>query len=209
LRRILGAHVEVQARQHQGTTTSLYFYTMPLVQAEIRNESRPVLLLESEHRWLHIAIDLHFIARQLWRVNHVSIGLLEGDPSATQKEQLLRAEWQVHAKPDDSGHAQPHWHVLRAAGSADLPNFSQVVEQESGFRAFLGQMVADEPGSHDAFGHFHYAMMADWTGASPQGVRHVPCDELAVVKWIDGCVRYIRHQLAHVDRRAGGQVHRN
>lgn len=201
LSRALGVQrVEPQKRQYRGKT-SLYFFTAPLIEAEVRGHNRPVLPLPDGKRWLHIAIDLHFIADKCWRVHHVSIGLLQGDPSVLQKEQLLRAEWQIQEAADDSGHAQPHWHVLSAAGAADLPTFDEVVEAASGFRQFLSDEKPAPTGG--VFGYFHYAMVADWHRTPSLGPYHVLSDEAAVVSWVEGCVRYICHQLDYVDRKAG------
>ncbi|QIL19747.1 hypothetical protein [Thermomonas sp. HDW16] len=202
LKGVLGLHhVEHQSRRFRGTT-SLYFFTTPPAEAEVRGENRPVLPLPDGNRWLHIAIDLHFIADKYWRVNHISIGLLQGDPSTPQKEHVLRAEWQIHEAETDSGHAQPHWHVLSAAGVAELPMFDEVVEAIPGFEEFLAD-ARPKPAGNGTFGHFHYAMVTDWHRIPSTGPYQVLADEAAVVAWLEGCVRYIRHQLDHVDRKAG------
>lgn len=202
LGRALGlGNVEHQKRQHRGAT-SLYFFTAPPIEAEIRGHNRPVLPLPDGKRWLHVAIDLRFIADRCWRVNHISIGLLQGDPSTTLKEQVLRAEWQIHEATDDSGHAQPHWHVLRAAGIEELPTFDEVMEATPGFEEFLAEPQPKATGG-GAFGHFHYAMVTDWHRTPSTGPYQVLADEAALVIWLEGCVRYICHQLTHVDRKAG------
>lgn len=193
-------HVHHEKKQ-RGITTSLYFYSQPLVEAEIRGKNRRVLPMPDGKRWLHIAIDLHFIADKYWRVNHISIGLLQGDPSSTQKEAVLRAEWQIHQALDDSGHAQPHWHVLSAAGIGELPLFDEVVEAEPGFEAFLDK-PQPTPKTDQVFGHFHYAMVTDWHRTTSSGPYQVLANDAALVSWIEGCVRYIRHQLDHVDRKS-------
>ena len=194
-------HVEHSTWRYHGTT-SLYFFTTPRTEAEVRGQNRPVLPLPDGKRWLHVAIDLHFIADKYWRVNHISIGLLQGDPSTLQKEQVLRAEWQIHDAEDDSGHAQPHWHVLSAAGVTDPPRFDEIVEATPGFEEFLDET---QPKTLDngTFGHFHYAMVTDWHRTPSTGPCQVLDGEASVVSWLEGCVRYIRHQLDHVDRKAG------
>lgn len=203
LGRALGlGNVEHQKRQHRGTT-SLFFFAPPLIEAEIRGHNRPVLPLKDGKRWLQVAIDLHFIADKYWRINHVSIGLLQGDPSTTQKKQVLRAEWQIHEATDDSGHGQPHWHVLSTAGLEELPTFDEVVEATPGFEEFLSESSQAKPTSSGALGHFHYAMVTDWHCTSSTGPCQVLADEAALVSWLEGCARYICHQLAHVDRKAG------
>lgn len=196
-------HVEHTRQQFRGTT-SLYFFTAPRAEAEVRGQNRPVLPLPDGNRWLHIAIDLHFIADKHWRVNHISIGLLQGDPSLTQKQQVLRAEWQVHNAIDESGHAQPHWHVLSAAGIAELPTFDEVAGTTTGFEEFLVK-ARPEPTGNGNYGHFHYAMVTDWHRTPSTGPYQVLADEAAVVSWLGGCVRYICHQLDHVDRKTGNK----
>lgn len=193
-------HVEHMPSRFQGAT-SLYFYTTPRAEAEIRGQNRPVLPLPDGNRWLHIAIDLQLIARGIWRVHHISIGLLQGDPSISQKQQVLRAEWQIHEAVDASGHAQPHWHVLSAAGAAELPTFDKVVETTPGFDEFLAE-AQPKAKNESTFGHFHYAMITDWHRTPSTGPYQVLADEAAVISWLDGCVRYICHQLDHVDRKA-------
>lgn len=205
LARALGlVRVTHQKRQHR-RATSLYFYSPPLIEAEVRGENRPVLPLKDGKRFLHVGIDLNFIADKVWRVNHISIGLLQGDPSATRKISLLRAEWQIPEGQGDHGHGQPHWHVLGAVGLDDTPlptTFAEVVAAEPGFDAFLADPDRAE-GIDTAFGHFHYAMATDWHRSPSIG----PCqrleDEESLLLWLEGCVRYIDHQLSHVDRKSG------
>jgi len=192
-------HVKCSRWEHPGAT-SLYFFSSPLVEAEIRGRNRPVLPLSGDKRWLHIAVDLQFIAKQCWRVSQVSIGLLQGDPSNPHKVPVLRAEWQIHEAADTSGHAQPHWHVLNAAEVAELPKFDAVMQAAPGFEAFLAPRQSTT-GNGEAFGHFHYAMVTDWHRPPSASLYHVLQDEAALVSWVDGCVRYIRHQLDYVDRK--------
>lgn len=203
LKRALDLGQVLHEKIQQSHTTSLHFLSTPLIEAEIRGQNRRVLPLPDGKRWLHVAIDLHFIAYKKWRVNHVSIGLLQGDPSSTQKESVLRAEWQIHKEVDDSGHAQPHWHVLSAAGIGELPLFDEVIDATPGFETFLEAPKPATKPDH-AFGHFHYAMVTDWHHAKPNGPYQVLANDAALVSWIEGCVRYIRHQLDHVDRKSGG-----
>lgn len=207
LARALGLkQVEHQKWQHR-RTSSLYFFTPPLIEAEVRGENRPVLPLPGGRRWLHVAIDLNFIADRKWRVNHISIGLLQGDPSTTLKSAVLRAEWQIHEESYNSGHAQPHWHVLGAAGigKAPLPTFDEVVETTPGFEEFLAK--AQPKATRDgAFGHFHYAMVTDWHRTPSMGPCLILDNETSLVSWLEGCVRYIGHQLTHVDGKAGDPV---
>lgn len=177
-------HVEHQKHQFRGTT-SIYFFTAPPVEAEVRGQNRPLLPLPDRNRWLHVAIDLHFIADKCWRVNHISIGLLQGDPSTTQKEHALRAEWQIHENADESGHAQPHWHALSAAGIAHAPRFDEFVEATPGFKEFLGE-AKHKPVGNNAFGHFHYAMATDWHQKASAGPYQVLADEAALVSWLEG-----------------------
>lgn len=204
LGRALGQdHVQCQSHRYHGVTT-LYFFTPPLIEAEIQGQNRPVLPLPQGQRWLHVAINLHFIAEGSWRVNHISVGLLQGDPSVTQKESLLRAEWHIQEREDDSGHAQPHWHVLGATRVADPPMFNEIVEAPTGFTEFLSGTESDaQLADADPFGHFHYAMVSDWHRTPSMGPRQVLEDETAVVSWLQGCVGYICHQLEHVDRKGG------
>lgn len=196
-------YVEHQSWQFRGAT-SLYFLTAPPAEAEVRGRNRPVLPLPDGKRWLHVAIDLYLIAKGIWRVHQISIGLLQGEQSILQKQQVLRAEWQIHDTVDDSGHAQPHWHVLSAAGITELPTFDEVVVATPGFEEFLAEALP-EPAGDGTFSHFHYAMVTDWHRSPSTSPCYVLADEAAVVSWLEGCVRYIRHQLDHVDRKASNE----
>ena len=60
-------------------STRIYFFTAPKVEAEIRGDNRPVLALPAQKRWLHVAINLKFVEKGRWRVDHVSVNLLHGE----------------------------------------------------------------------------------------------------------------------------------
>src|SRR3546814_9963836 len=115
--------------------TSLYFFTNPQVNAEIRDVNRPVLPLGTGRRWLHVAIDLNATGAR-WRVNHISIGLLQGD-AAGEKRMVMRAEWMMPKEEDNSGHGQPNWHVLAQEPNQLNDDFSQVVATSTNFAPFL------------------------------------------------------------------------
>lgn len=199
-------HEVFHVKRERSPTVSLYFFSTPKVEAEIRGENNSVLPLPSAARWLHVAIDLKSVERNLWRVAHVSIGLLQGESSSTLKKPMLRAEWQIHEKADDSGHAQPHWHVLGAAGidESDFPNFEEIVEASS-HNQFEDFLAASPPKikADEGFPHFHYAMVTDWHITPSQGPCRTLDSEAALVSWLRGCVRYIRHQLEHIQRKSG------
>lgn len=199
-------HEVLHAKRERSPAVSLYFFSAPKVEAEIRGENHPVLPLPGAARWLHVAIDLKCVEKNLWQVAHVSIGLLQGESSSTLKKPMLRAEWQIHEKADDSAHAQPHWHVLGAAGidESDLPNFEEVVEASS-HNQFEDFLAASPPSikTDEGFTHFHYAMVTDWHITPSQGHCRTLDSEAALVSWLSGCVRYIRHQLGHIQRKSG------
>jgi hypothetical protein len=178
----------------------------PSVDAVIQDENRPVLRVEGPvSRWLHVAIDLR-AASHLWRVRHVSIGLLKGDVSILEKTPLLRAEWQMEFGAESSTHAQPHWHVLGAAeGYKDMQTFDEVISAErNNFEKYiLGEEEESEESDTEAFNHFHYAMVTDWHREPSLGVNHALADASSLLTWIEGCTSYIKHQLEHVDKKAG------
>ncbi|UOV00183.1 hypothetical protein [Pseudoxanthomonas mexicana] len=200
----VGAHELARTGQ-----TSLYFYTNPQFHAEIRDVNRPVLPLGAGQRWLHVAIDLNATGAK-WRVNHISIGLLQGD-AAGDKRMVMRAEWMMHKDEDHSGHGQPHWHVLAPELNELKDDFDAMVETTAGFEEFLSG-EPDDAGSKsgqypaNAFDHFHYAMAADWHVAKPVGPGNILQDESAAIGWLQGCVGYIVHQLNHIDAKAGTSV---
>jgi len=195
-------------KRERGSSVSLYFTDGLKVQAKIRDaETRPVLPLPNTTTgWLHVAIDLNFVDRNEWRINHVSIGLLQGETSVEDKKVILRAEWQNHEKADDAGHAQPHWHVLGAAGieEVEAPKFEEVVEAASTTQ-FGNFLTATQPKAETAsgFAHFHYAMVADWHATPSQGPCRTLDSEASLISWLEGCVRYISHQLTYVARKSG------
>lgn len=198
-------HAEI-SRPH--AASSLYFHGVPLINAEIGGENRPVVPIKGAvDRWLHVAIDLRTTAGQ-WHVRHVSIGLLSGDMAS--KIPLLRAEWMMNDGEHDPGHAQPHWHVLGAAsGRVEEETFDVLMATSTqGFDQFLGEdpellEVNSVKPFADSFSHFHYAMVSDWHCVPSNGVSRNLDDEAALLSWLEGCVQYIRHQLGHVDRKAG------
>lgn len=205
LERVLALNnVEHRALQHHGVS-SLQFLTRPLIEAEIGGKSRPVLPLQVDGRWLNVAIDLNFIANDCWRVNHISIRLLQGEASDPSKDQLLRAEWQIQKTTDSSGHAQPHWHVLSAASSRRLPTFDEVVDATPNFEEFVAESEQQSSPRNKAYKHFHYAMVTDWHQRPSTGPCCVLADEAALVSWLEGCIQYILHQLTHVDRKTARQ----
>ena len=185
---------------------SFYFYSLPLIEAEVKRQNRPLLALSAD-RWLHVAIDLNRVDER-WRINHISVGLLQGEPTGT-KTMLLRAEWQMFEQKDTSGHGQPHWHVMNPIDAGDEPRFDEIVEASTGFTAFLeatetgASATVELENSTDSFSHFHYAMSAGWHHHPAAGHSHVLQDENAAVSWLGYCVKYIGQQLRHVDRKAG------
>lgn len=199
-------HEVLHTKRERAPTLSLYFFSTPKVEAEIRGENRPVLPLSSATRWLHVAIDLKSYERNSWRLEHISVGLLYGETSSTLKKPMLRAEWQIHEEIGDAGHAQPHWHVLSAAGieEIELPKFEEIVEASSTtqFEAFLAPSQPKIE-STEGFAHFHYAMVTDWHVTPSQGPCRSLDSEASLVSWLEGCVRYIRHQVDHVARKSG------
>lgn len=208
LQRALNLQEVFSTKRERGSSVSLYFTDGLRVQAKIRDaETRPVLPLPNTTTgWLHVAIDLNFVDRGEWRINHVSIGLLQGETSAEDKKSILRAEWQNHEKADDSGHAQPHWHVLGAAEveEIEVPKFAEFVEVTTATQ-FENFLAAAQPKVETAkgFAHFHYAMVADWHTTPSKGPCRTLDSEPSLVSWLEGCVRYISHQLAHVARKSG------
>lgn len=211
LQRALDSQEVFATRRERGSSVSIYFTDSLKIQAKIRNaETRPVLPLPNTATgWLHVAIDLNFVDRGQWRINHVSIGLLHGEISVEDKKAILRAEWQNHEEADDSGHAQPHWHVLGAAGIEEIepPSFEESVEVASAtqFDSFLAAPQPKDEATR-GFSHFHYAMVADWHAMPSQGPCRTLDSEASLVSWLEGCVRYICHQLAHVTRKSGGSA---
>jgi len=202
-------HEVFHTKRERTPSVSLYFFDALKVEAEISGENRPVLPLPGASQWFHVTIDLRFIEKNAWRVNHVSIGLLHGDISSTHKKPMLRAEWQSHEKADKSGHAQPHWHVLGAIGiqEPEPPKFEEIVEASSStqFEAFLRESPL-EAEKDDGYAHFHYAMVTDWHVTPSHGPSHTMDSEASLISWLEGCVRYIRHQLDHVARKSGKHV---
>ena len=185
--------------------TTLMFFSPPKIDAEIRGENRPVLRMHSDLRWLHVSIDLKCITKNRWQLEQISVGLLHGEASNSNKRPLLRAEWQNNTAGDASGHGQPHWHVLGAAGLEDVAplRFAETVEQQSSsdFAKFLDDSTSDVHDSSD-FAHFHYAMATGWHTRPSRSPGCSVEDEDSLVSWLDGCVRYIEHQLVHVARKS-------
>lgn len=188
--------------------SSLQFHGVPNISAEINGENRPVILVKGTvDRWLHVTIDLRSTDGH-WHLRHISIGLLGGDLAA-RKRPILRAEWMINEAEHGPGHAQPHWYVLDAVNDHEQQETFDVLMSASaqGFDKFLGKgevEPAEESASSifDGFSHFHYAMVSDWHCTPSSGVSRNLDNEAELLSWLNGCVKYIRHQLEHVDRKA-------
>lgn len=193
-----GGHIGYQLLKHATGASSLHFTTYPPVNALINGVERPVLALDDK-RWLHLAIDLEFIVKHRWRLKHISIDILEGEATHLQKASLLRAEWMMHESAITEGHAQPHWHVIGAAGIPKEKGFEDFLASGAGFGSFL---EGEKPPAHaSAFKHFHYAMVTGWHHETQHGHCHTLASRDAALAWIIGCVGYIQHQLAHVSKK--------
>ena len=193
-----GGHIGYQVLKHATGASSLHFTTYPPVYALINSVDRPVLALD-DRQWLHLAIDLEFIVKNRWRLKHISIDILEGEATHLQKASLLRAEWMMHDTAIADGHAQPHWHVIGAAGITKDEGFEGFLASGAGFAGFLeGETKPPRP---SAFKHFHYAMVTAWHHETQHGPCHTLASQDAALAWIIGCVAYIQHQLAHVSKK--------
>lgn len=191
-------HIGHQLLKHATGASSLHFTIYPPVNALVNGVERPVLPLD-DGIWLHLAIDLEFIVKNRWRLRHISIDVLEGEATHLQKASLFRAEWMMHDTAIADGHAQPHWHVIGAAGIKYDSGFEDFLASGSGFGGFLER--DNKPPHLSAFRHFHYAMVTGWHHDAEQGHCHTLASQDSALAWIIGCVGYIKHQLAHVSKK--------
>jgi hypothetical protein len=127
-------------------------------------------------------------------VQAISLVVFRGRYAEAAKVPVLRAEWDGRWEDD---HAQPHWHVYRAASSALRIDELRTFESTE---AAKGPVVDPEP--RDDLAHFHFAMSASWH-AQPSGHRVTFPDMAVLDRWIVNCVGYIEGQLRYVEAKAG------
>jgi hypothetical protein len=130
---------------------------------------------------------------------HISIIIIRGTTvHATQP--LLRAEWDCRPSDPNTKHAQPHWHV-----------YTYPLETTPAFKPFEVTLpieeftpeAANSQGSDGAVAdweageYFHYAMAAEWMKHG-RGMGHDDWNADRALKWLEGCVSYIRDQFEYL-----------
>lgn len=181
IRRAIAELVGVSIGFHYEVNRRGIYYELsgPSVEAQAGGRSyRAIQFLEEEGRlyWLSMVIT-YALKLGVPQFGQVSIVLFSGLFSG-EKEALLRAEWD-RLEPATE-HAQPHWHVYgtREGDVHDLRNSVDLM---------------------------HLAMATTWhvDGDTTESHYCEPSGEM-LPRWIIGCLKYVRGQLAYVSHRRPG-----
>lgn len=132
------------------------------------------------------------------RLNLTSVSIIIICSTTLQTIQpLLRAEWDCAPTGPVSKHAQPHWHVYSQA--IEMHSTSQPFETVAHTEEFLppaetGRISEKIANIWEGGEDFHYAMAAEWAKRG-RGIAHENWNEGGVLKWLDGCLKYILDQF--------------
>lgn len=179
-------------------------------------EGGPVLPLHMgslQRFWLSLSIDVDH-PRSATLLEHVTLQVRVGEVSDLDKRLWMRAEWDM--RKSDVGHAQPHWHVslhghhdggLSTELSADEYKKLREAEtellggnEENGVESDLAPLARPTVKWFQPLSDFHYAMSSEWATEKEADPWRLPSSGLEVARWIEHCVRYIRHQLEYCER---------
>lgn len=146
--------------------------------------------------WLAIGIQFDFF-KGYYRFHDTSIFIFEGTYNDEKKTPILRAEWGMS---DDGLHAQPHWHVYPSYTnkviapfiSANAPVAADFVPGQG-----VGHTGISDDWDEKNLAKFHFAMGSFWHRNGP-GAHVVDANEDGLVRWIEGCLGYIKTQLHHM-----------
>ncbi|MDQ3813051.1 MAG: hypothetical protein M3347_03770 [Armatimonadota bacterium] len=176
--------------------------------------------------WLGMRLKFRFVQRKTKaQIASVTLYLSRGT-RITERQDIIRAEWDWHEDSHKVPHAQPHWHVYtgfsdRTRSEAVNPFYVQSDEEESPAMEFSSEMVAaveiDKPSKGWDNGgdpKFHYAMAANWQaepalGASGNSVIYSckqPIGSVSLPNWITECIKYIRGQLEYLEDKKGKKL---
>lgn len=192
-----------------------HLYDSEAEQVPIR-EGGPVLPLHRgslQSFWLALSIDVDH-PRAVTLLEHVTLQVRVGGVSDPDKRLWMRAEWDT--RKSDAGHAQPHWHVSldynrdgRVSADLSAVEYQQFLEaeaellggdEESDSEGGLAPLMRPTSKWFQSLSDFHYAMSVEWVTEKEVDAWRMPSSGLEVARWIERCVRYIRHQLEYCER---------
>jgi hypothetical protein len=145
--------------------------------------------------WLAVGMQFDFFEGS--RIFHdASIFIFEGTYSDEKKIPILRAEWGIS---EDGLHAQPHWHVYPSYINRVIVPFITSSKEEA--TEFVPEQVVKDTTYDDIeekdVTKFHFAMGSLWH-LNGQGAHVIEASEDGLVKWIGGCLEYIKVQLHYM-----------
>lgn len=154
-----------------------------------KNDKEEINVLKwFDNFWLYI--DIRFEKSETDMLNtFISLSVFQGQDNDENKTQLFRAEWDNF--DHDDRHPQPHWHIYSDHHSKDK-NFVELIEENKGeenFQNFLKQPSID-------IKRFHFAMNGDWNNTETH--THKLKNEETIIKWFQGLLDHIKHQLEYV-----------
>lgn len=145
--------------------------------------------------YLETAIDYDW-SQGRYYLTHVSLKLFFG-PAPGASALKFRAEWDPRSQAIP--HAQPHWNI-------DTQIEPQITQTQTGHPPWVPEPISAPWVPVDPLtqrnstvidlSHFHFAMSATWQSPTAHHSAKIEDDD-ALVRWISGCISYIRDQLHH------------
>lgn len=147
--------------------------------------------------WLAVGIQVDII-RGNYQFRDASLFIFEGTALNENKTPILRAEWGLS---EDRLHAQPHWHIYPSyindvivpfidLGKVDAADF--VPEEQGG-----DEKLSLQDDEEKRLPKFHFAMSSHWH-LDGQNAHVIEFSEKGLVKWLGGCLLYIKNQLVYM-----------
>jgi hypothetical protein len=150
---------------------------------------------ERDGVYLETAIDYDWVQGRNY-LTHVSLKLFFG-PAPGAAALKFRAEWDPRAQAHT--HAQPHWNI-------DTQIDPEIMETQEDHPPWVPEPIsapwvpvvqlAHRNSPKIDLAHFHFAMSATWQTPTAHHSAKIEDDD-ALVRWISGCISYIRDQLHH------------
>jgi hypothetical protein len=170
--------------------------------AEAKYRYSVIPFQEAQSTKLWLAASLEFEFQKLYRLVNVSLLIFEGEALDERKLALLRAEWESPQSNTSASHAQPHWHIYPSRLNRLISDTGSEFKPEEDVQPFVLEDVQIDSRNVlstelDRLKKFHLAMSARWH-VEGSGSHLEEIQLKYVLKWLEGCLSYIRSQLEYV-----------
>ncbi len=174
-------------------------------QAEAKYKYAVIPFFKSQSGIYWLAVSLEFEFQQgIYRIVNVSLLIFEGEATDNRKSALLRAEWACPQKNDLTRHAQPHWHIYPSHINKESAGARTGFKADAEIQTFDPEALEIE--LHEGTvveweraEKFHFAMAARWH-AEGNDAHQEEMQVDGILKWLDGCIKYIWSQFAFLYR---------